>query len=255
MLFQVLTAVATIAGTPINQQCYRSCVDWWGQFNGGIANCKRSCAIILPGQAPKTTPMYQPKYGSYNDHNVIVEPMRVDRDGIIIDPYAQQTIPFIVHIVTNGRVVHDTKVHPWLVGLRTRLGVNFCGGSLISSKWILTAAHCNFILSTDRVALNTTWRNNGHNEVIKKALSKHDHPDFQKIKGVWDMDFTLLELDDITDVFNAQNTFVRPIRLPNVDTTWTNKACLIAGFGMVEKNPDVMYSRRLMEGSTFGKLT
>ena len=138
----------------------------------------------------------------------------VDRDVTANETYDADSEGLVQDIVINGREVTNTNVHPWLVGLRTKYGNNFCGGSLISSKWVLTATHCGFDIQMDRVALNTTWRTNGHHEVIKHALSKHDHPDARKINGVWNMDFTLLELDDLTYLFNDPHTPVKPICLP-----------------------------------------
>ena len=152
-----------------------------------------------------------------------IEPTVVDREVSINQTVSKETEPeTITSIITHGgREVTDTRVHPWLVGLRTKYGNNFCGGSLISSRWVLTAAHCGFDLDYDRVALNTTWRTNGHNEVIKSALRMIDHPQAKTINGVWNMDFTLLELDDLTWLFNAPNTFVKPICLPDVGASFT----------------------------------
>src|SRR3990167_7484612 len=32
--------------------------------------------------------------------------------------------------------------HPWQVSLQDTTGFHFCGGSIISAEWILTAQHC-----------------------------------------------------------------------------------------------------------------
>jgi secreted trypsin-like serine protease len=44
------------------------------------------------------------------------------------------------HRITGGSVAERGQF-PWQVGLIIG-GSSFCGGSLISERWVLTAAHC-----------------------------------------------------------------------------------------------------------------
>ena len=45
----------------------------------------------------------------------------------------------------SGKVVNGLNAqvgeYPWMVSLKLR-GEHFCGGTLISAEWIMTAAHC-----------------------------------------------------------------------------------------------------------------
>lgn len=49
-----------------------------------------------------------------------------------------------INRIIGGRPINVSKL-PWQVSLQRRVAFGFfhiCGGSIIDSKWILTAAHC-----------------------------------------------------------------------------------------------------------------
>jgi len=44
--------------------------------------------------------------------------------------------------IINGKDVDRPGKYPWQVSLQKSNGFHFCGGSIVASKWIVTAAHC-----------------------------------------------------------------------------------------------------------------
>ncbi|NXJ14697.1 FA7 factor, partial [Odontophorus gujanensis] len=56
------------------------------------------------------------------------------------------TRPFPSHGHTDPRITGGTLCHrgqcPWQVLIRDSRDIGFCGGSLINSRWVITAAHC-----------------------------------------------------------------------------------------------------------------
>merc|ERR1712038_1006113 len=44
--------------------------------------------------------------------------------------------------IYNGKDVDHAGKYPWQASIQTRGGFHFCGGVLISKRWVLTARHC-----------------------------------------------------------------------------------------------------------------
>ena len=62
-------------------------------------------------------------------------------------------------IERSSRIVGGTEVapankYPWMVAVVDSLGGQFCGGTLVASKYVISAAHCMFNL--DGTSLTNT---------------------------------------------------------------------------------------------------
>ncbi|XP_002941330.2 transmembrane protease serine 2 isoform X1 [Xenopus tropicalis] len=120
----------------------------------------------------------------------------------------------------------------WQVGLRYNTGI-LCGGSIISPKWIVTAAHC--VYGTDGFLLSASgWRvfagtltlpsyydSSGY--LVERIIP---HPGYKTSSN--DNDIALMELSNgITFGYNTQ-----PVCLPNAGMFWSSGTpCWISGWG------------------------
>ncbi|XP_054737942.1 transmembrane protease serine 9-like [Anastrepha obliqua] len=79
----------------------------------------------------------------------------------------------------DGRIVNgvDTTIaaHPYQVSLQLKSGSHFCGGSIVSSEFIVTAAHClqSYSASQIYVRLGSTYYNSGGELVSVKSFTYH----------------------------------------------------------------------------------
>ncbi len=108
----------------------------------------------------------------------------------------------------STRIVGGTSAiagdYPWMVSVQDSVG-HFCGGSLIASRWVLTAAHCTFdqlnrLVTPDQlqVAIGIhTLSGTSTNQLISiKAI--HVHPNYQHGSSS-DNDIALLELNQASN--------------------------------------------------------
>ncbi|XP_065744263.1 ovochymase-1 [Phocoena phocoena] len=123
---------------------------------------------------------------------------------------------------------------PWQVGLRF-LGNHQCGGTIISSIWILTAAHC--VQSKNNPLLWTIVAGD-HDRTLKEPTeqvrrAKHIvvHEDFDRL--TFDSDIALIQLSSALEF----NSVVRPVCLPHsTEPLFSSEICVVTGWGSVSED-------------------
>lgn len=137
--------------------------------------------------------------------------------------------PFIV----GGVEVNDISLLPWQVALVQGIGSNifqFCGGSLIASNWVMTAAHCvdNPMVAKDPkrldvIAGTVTYKSGGVRSEVEKIIV---NPKWGQTGTQYDFDATLLKLKTPVSV-------VEPIKLaaPNSALPTPGTDVRVSGWG------------------------
>ena len=124
--------------------------------------------------------------------------------------------------------------YPWQAGIVSKWSsFVWCGGSLISSQWVLTAAHC----TQDKQASGLQVLLGEHNYYTEaeaasiriNIMSIIDHPQYDE--KTTDYDFSLLKLDKALKF--SQHPDIRPICLPLVDEkkTYAGVTATVTGWG------------------------
>ncbi|NXK21865.1 FAXD protein, partial [Arenaria interpres] len=124
--------------------------------------------------------------------------------------------------ITGGTLCHRGHC-PWQVLIRNSKGIGFCGGSLISSRWVVTAAHCLDLIRPHHVTVGDFDKYQRELKEQKIGVERswtHPHYDSNDYNG----DIALLYLS--SDV--VFNEYVLPICLPS-----PNLATLLSQEGRV----------------------
>ncbi|KAK3864809.1 hypothetical protein Pcinc_029525 [Petrolisthes cinctipes] len=141
-----------------------------------------------------------------------------------------------IHTRIVGGFLTNPGEYPWIVSILRREAIpnQYCGGALISSFHVLTAAHC--IASFNQ---NDIWVRVGEHNFNRTDESLHVnhrvsrflvHPEFQNRN--FNNDIALLTLAQPV----RYGQYVRPICLPQEEELLENKMATVAGWGAVQYN-------------------
>ncbi|XP_018319741.1 chymotrypsin-1-like [Agrilus planipennis] len=139
--------------------------------------------------------------------------------------------------IVNGE---DTKTgqFPFMVSVKYR-GSHNCGGTIISSKWILTAAHCILVnyVSLMTILYGTIHLQNGRNPVnntakVARAIVHENYQDY----GGYENDIGVIELEDEIEI----NGLANPILLNTRERTFAlGTRGILVGWGYNKTNGTV----------------
>jgi len=113
--------------------------------------------------------------------------------------------------IVGGQNV-EVNEYPWQAGIVSKGSVKpWCGGSLVNSRWVLTAAHCTAGATSNNIQIllgDHKTNQNDHEVFNVEAIQDHESYDSQ----TFDYDFSMIKLS--TEVDWAANPRIRPVCIP-----------------------------------------
>jgi len=126
--------------------------------------------------------------------------------------------------ITNGYPAARGQF-PWQVALHVN-NAWFCGGSLISSQWVLTAGHC--IGTTYQVVLGANrYDGSESGSLIASSTFSIQHPQYDQ-----NNDIGVVRLDSPVNFTN----YISPIRLRNIPGDLAGAPVRVSGWGITSDN-------------------
>merc|ERR1712141_133905 len=152
--------------------------------------------------------------------------------------------------IFNGRNAGE-GAHPWIAMFWNKSKRRpFCGGTLITNNFVVTAAHCleDISKSLDNIEIKfgkiKAKRKVEPNEQVKKIKKIHRHPQYNEI--TYDSDIAIIELESPVEFTD----FVIPICLPHDESDFkllvVKSYVVVIGWGATRKNKN-KWSKRLKE--------
>uniref|UniRef100_A0A8C6SHQ7 Zmp:0000001114 n=1 Tax=Neogobius melanostomus TaxID=47308 RepID=A0A8C6SHQ7_9GOBI len=141
------------------------------------------------------------------------------------------TRPYKLNRIVGGQNA-ELGEWPWQVSLHFQTSGHACGASILSPKWILSAAHC-FVTNSPENALIYSGMQDQykHVGVAKRAIRNIiPHPNYNRM--TFDYDIALLELSEPLEFTNT----IQPICLPSSSHVFpAGIGCWVTGWGAMRE--------------------
>lgn len=146
------------------------------------------------------------------------------------------TRPYKLNRIVGGQNA-ELGEWPWQVSLHFLTYGHVCGASILSERWLLSAAHC-FVTSNPANHVPTNWQTYSgmqdqfkQNDIQLRSLKRIiSHPDYNQM--TFDYDIALLELSDPLEFTNT----IQPICLPSSSHVFpAGMSCWVTGWGTLRE--------------------
>ncbi|NXB40495.1 HABP2 protein, partial [Eulacestoma nigropectus] len=143
---------------------------------------------------------------------------------------------------TRKRIYGGSKAtpgqHPWMASLQKQTpygNEHFCGGVLIKSCWVLTAAHCleNPQTKIQVVLGKQNLKTKENHEQIFDAVQMILHDKYREKGGILSNDIALLKLQPVDGYCAVETKYVKTACVPDFFLP-AGTSCFISGWGDTE---------------------
>lgn len=146
------------------------------------------------------------------------------------------TRPYKLNRIVGGQNA-ELGEWPWQVTLHFKTFGHACGASILSTQWLLSAAHC-FVTHSQENLLAANWQSYSgmqdqfkHDGVQRRSIRRIiPHPDYNQM--TFDYDIALLELSEPLEFTNT----IQPICLPSSSHIFpAGLSCWVTGWGAMRE--------------------